>query len=1044
MRRPKPPRRFVRPAPAETRLPDPAPSTASPFDLSPADRAAADRRSATKPGPQAALALEALERGHKAFAAGDLDTADEWLDRALRNAPTDGTAKLSLATLRLTRGDLPAAADLFAEVALEWDAQAAWLGLAAAHARAGDAAHAAEAASVLLSRFSIDEVSGPVALLARIAAMGGLPGWCALSTDGRLLVRVAGSAKAVVTYDGQRVRGGAGEVPAGTVEARVTSGGRDLLGSPIAVSRQRRIEGWVEPFDGGLRGWAWYPAAPAREPRLLVSGSGESIMVIADGFDVAGSRALMQPRSFEVPARTLSWSRGALHVATEDGQSLTGSPVNPGREPARAAMVAAATARLWPMRGPPFASALDRALSDSPVPVTIPAAADVAARPAGDDAGRPVTIVIPAYRGAAETRACLDALAETVPGSIVHVVDDASPEADLRALLDERVEAGSIVLHRVARNAGFPAAANVGMRAAVVADPDADIVLLNSDTVPTPGWLDVLRRAVHASPGIGSATPFSNDGSIVSYPDADGAPMPDDPDAIAALCARVAAGVVVDVPTAVGFCMYIRRECLAQTGVFREDVFAQGYGEENDWCLRARHLGWRHVVVPGAFVAHVGGRSFGTARASLIARNLENLERLHPGWRAAVGQWIAQDPLRDIRRALDLARLERAPTTLLITHDGGGGVERFIEARASVLRAEGRRAVVLRPVIDMRPAEQRDDLERRYTPGLCRLDIDAPAHGDFPNLLFGTDEIENVAETLRALGTDAVEVHHLHGHDHAVMTLPDKLGLPYELMVHDHAWFCARVTTVASGRYCGEPNVAGCVQCVADHGSRLEEPVEPPELVARSTFDLMGASRVLVPTADGAARLRRHFPQVVPVVLPHEADPQWEPTAYNQAAVRVCVVGAIGIEKGYDVLLACARDAAQRDLPLSFRIVGHTFDDARLLDTGRVSITGPFKRPEVAGLIRAQKAAFGFLSSIWPETWCYALTDLWAGGLSVAAFDIGAQAARVRASGRGWLLPLGMPPGALNNAFIARAPLADTRSVMHTKPTSKIDARTMG
>ena len=95
--------------------------------------------------------------------------------------------------------------------------------------------------------------------------------------------------------------------------------------------------------------------------------------------------------------------------------------------------------------------------------------------------------------------------------------------------------------------------------------------------------------------------------------------------------------MLVDIPTAVGFCMYIRRECLDATGLFREDAFAQGYGEENDFCLRARRLGWRHVAVPGVFVAHTGGASFGAARAQLLARNAAVLERLHPGYRRAGG-----------------------------------------------------------------------------------------------------------------------------------------------------------------------------------------------------------------------------------------------------------------------------------------------------------------------------------------------------------------------------------------------------------------------
>ena len=42
--------------------------------------------------------------------------------------------------------------------------------------------------------------------------------------------------------------------------------------------------------------------------------------------------------------------------------------------------------------------------------------------------------------------------------------------------------------------------------------------------------------------------------------------------------------------------MYIRRDCLDAVGPFDEAAFGRGYGEENDFCLRASHLGWRHVT----------------------------------------------------------------------------------------------------------------------------------------------------------------------------------------------------------------------------------------------------------------------------------------------------------------------------------------------------------------------------------------------------------------------------------------------------------------
>ena len=49
---------------------------------------------------------------------------------------------------------------------------------------------------------------------------------------------------------------------------------------------------------------------------------------------------------------------------------------------------------------------------------------------------------------------------------------------------------------------------------------------------------------------------------------------------------RANGGLSIDVPSANGFCVYIRHDCLASVGLLREDLFAQGYCEENDFCLR--------------------------------------------------------------------------------------------------------------------------------------------------------------------------------------------------------------------------------------------------------------------------------------------------------------------------------------------------------------------------------------------------------------------------------------------------------------------------
>ena len=207
-------------------------------------------------------------------------------------------------------------------------------------------------------------------------------------------------------------------------------------------------------------------------------------------------------------------------------------------------------------------------------------------------------------------------------------------------------------------------------------------------------------------------------------------------------------------------------------------------------------------------------------------------------------------------------------------------------------------------------------------------------------------------------------------------------------------------------------------------GSQLEEAIAVEDLVARSAADFTESSRVVVPTADTARRIRRHFPAVLPEIVAWEDDSALTPldAGPRGATMRVCVVGAIGVEKGYDVLLGCAEDARRRALPLEFVVCGVTEDDERLMAAGPVFVTGRYATAEAVKLVREQRAQLAFIPSIWPETWCFALTRAWQAGLPAVAFDLGAPAERIRATGRGHLLPLGLPVARVNDALLRLAP----------------------
>ncbi len=954
----------------------------------------------------AVLARNAFDAGCAAIADGDTPTGLAWLDRACRLSPGDRTYTLTLATHCLANDPARAEA-LFVKVTETDDVREAWLGLARARLQLGRAGQAAEALGAALSRHAV--LPGSDALADRIAAMAGAPGWCGLITGDRLIVRASGETALFV--DGRRLALTAakaaalanGGVPLGQRAAAgrrvvVRIRGREALGSPIELAAIRRTEGLVACRDGGLEGWAWHPGDPDREPVILLtaaSGQRLTVRASADEHQMVGAAPLARVRGFRVPAARLARMRGRLDLAGPDGTPLLGSPVDPRVEALSRARRAIPAGGVGP--SPPVGLVRRR---------------------------RRVAVVIPAFAGLAATVDCLESVfAHSGRGVRVVVVDDASPEPALSAALDRLAARRRIVLIRHQVNRGFPASANAGMRACA----GRDVVLLNSDVLVPEGWLDRLRAAAYGAPDIGSVTPLSNDASIVSYPGPAGTnPVPDAAEAarLDRLAQRANGAATVDVPVGVGFCLFLRRDCLDAAGLLREDAFAQGYGEEVDLCLRARHLGWRHVAATGVHVAHVGGRSFGAARRFLLARNQDVLNRLHPGYDALVAAWAATDPLAPARRRLDEARWRDARArgsgrevrraVLLITHAAGGGVERRLAERCAAVASAGERPVVLRPAAS--------------PDGGAAVLVGEVARDAYPNLIYAVpSELRLLVARLRAERPARIELHHLLGHDPAVLSLLHSLGVPYDVHVHDYAWFCPRIALVGPARrYCGEPEPDGCEACVAEAGRMIEEDISVRALIGRSARLLHGARRVIVPSADAAARMRRHFPAIRPRAEAHEDDAA---TLRAHRAVpgssrpcRVVTVGAIGIEKGFDVLLDCARDAAQRRLPLEFVVVGHTIDDAALMATGRIFVTGEFAAGEASSLIRAQLPSLGLLPSVWPETWCFALTDLWRAGLHVAAFDLGAQAERIRASGgRGTLLPLGLPAPAINNALLAAA-----------------------
>lgn len=936
---------------------------------------------------------ELLQTVNAAMRAGDLERALRYTDRVWRHAREDAQTTHLYGRLLAHVGEHKAALRQLTKAAehqsdAELEAQIVESLLAA-----GESGAASDRLAAALRRYCL-EPGGPLAEAARHvverAAQGGR-GWVGVtpalelvgavsnvSPNARLELRTSdGTIVAIAAITARPGEPAAFRLtpprqPCAALDVAI--GGIPLLGSGLPYPPDFDLDGRATDSDGRITGWirvGWRPFA--------------AVELVLEDETSAHAR---------IPTEPDAGVRGRRSFALDPAEAgLKGNEI----------FISAALPDGTMQRLPDAPLLLDKGV---PAVAARKGLARVPLKPADRQRPRPVTIIVPVYLGRDETLRSLEALRATLrAGDEVVVIDDASPDKALSGDLDALAAAGSVTLLRNEQNLGFAATVNRGL----AFRKERDAILLNADTVVFGDWIDRLQRAACKDGMIGTATPLTNRGTIASYPGGEEGDCTSEQAAeLDRIAAEVNPGATVDLPVGIGFCLYLRRDCLADVGDFDAATFGKGYGEENDLCLRASRRGWRHVLAADVFVQHVGGRSFGRRAQALRDRNRRLLNLRHPGYDAQIEGFAAADPVRPARRGIDEVRLARSSGrhALLVTLDLPGGVERHVRERCRILRDEGLTPLLLRP----------------SKPGIgCVIATEDKAYGDLRYTV--PDELAALKALLASTTIDHIEIHHFLDHDSRVIEAVMALSVPYDVYVHDYVWICPRVGLVdGNGRYCGEPSVSACETCVKDNGSSLKEAISVRDLRHRSGRWLEAAREVIVPCNDVASRLARYFRGVSPRVAPWEAAPSQMPApAPRPGAIRVAIIGAIGEHKGYRLLRECAQDAASRDLPLEFVVLGYTEDDQALIKTGKVFVSGRYEEPELLELVRRERPHLLFFPSVTPETWCFALTEALRSGVPIAALGHGAIAERLRQSGAGVLIPVGADAPEVNDRLLAAA-----------------------
>lgn len=641
-----------------------------------------------------------------------------------------------------------------------------------------------------------------------------------------------------------------------------------------------------------------------------------------------------------------------------------------------------------------------------------------------------IAIIIPVYKGIQETIDCINSVIHAKNNTTYRliVINDCSPELDMENALSEFDGHENVEIYKNDKNLGFVGTVNRGMMIA----EEHDVILLNSDTIVPDNWLDAIVQEAYEtdkSEVIGTVTPISNNATICSFPEfcTDNAlPKNYDVHKLAAFCSTNIMPAQ-ELPTAHGYCMFIKRAVLADVGYFDQRKWGKGYAEENDFSLRASKLGWKHIVTNKTFIHHLGSVSFASSAGEFIARNLDKLNSIYPDYPELVANFVRKNPVRSLRNELALKIIKsdvcdyKNKPILFISLVIGGGTKVATDELELLLNKEQY------PVLMLTCRDNK----------IWRLSLEQV--GVFADFAIES-EFDDLISFLSDIGVWHVHYHHTLQFSELVWDIPSRLNCQYDVTLHDFYSVCPRANMVSfNQKFCGDTTSTDCTHCLTHLGVheasklKLEDTggsIDSWRLFHKSR--LSKARKVITPSRDAMQRIKSHLClKNISYKYHPEAVISSTVMSKNKESINIGFLGAIGPHKGFDVIKELAQYIYAHNIDMKLTIIGYTCDDNYLKQYDFVTITGKYDRRNLPAIFNDCNIDIVFISSIWPETYSYTFSEVISCNLPIVAFNLGAIVERSEKMSSVLLLPLNMEAGAIIDNIknhLAR-PIEETRTI---------------
>lgn len=620
-----------------------------------------------------------------------------------------------------------------------------------------------------------------------------------------------------------------------------------------------------------------------------------------------------------------------------------------------------------------------------------------------------IDIIIPIYNAFDDLQRCIASILECtdLTKHRLLLVNDASPDERILTYI-KLLETDQILVIENEKNLGFSGSINHG----ITVSHNRDVLLLNSDTIVTKNWIEKIIDCAYSDVAIATVTPLSNNATLCSVPEflkenqlPDGYSLEQYADLVEAVSMKL----YPRIPVAHGFCMYIKREVIDKIGLFDMETFERGYGEENDFCYRAEQVGYHHAMCDDTYIYHTGTTSFvSDEKRRYIEAHEKILNDRYPEQNHAVAVHCRDNPNERIQENIKIwtGLLNGKENILYLVqsdfredaNDHLGGTQLHVKDMTEIMRDNCNVFVAARNVDYLNFTAYTAEEEYTFKFYIGK----APVYPEFRSKKFA----ELYGKLLDAFHIDLVHIHHIKDLTLEMYYQAELRRIPIIATLHDYYTVCPNIKMInCHGELCvGKTEQQCCQECQQSIGGLWKETDYISIWRSEHGAALEKAGVLITPSESAKQIIVSYYPELKYklIVIPHGMKSMVCDVKEETEKLHVAFIGGISKEKGSYVSSQLIKNGPDDVEWYLFGVWG--YNELSMLDKKNYTKTGLYERDELPKLIAEHKIDVICILPIWPETYCYTLSEALMCGAPVIATDIGALGERMRELDCGWLV----------------------------------------